>query len=57
MLLSSYKLLVNVFIYYIKYMTTNRVKSLYLVIKKINEYIEEIDGNKYLAILSLDENK
>ena len=38
-------------------MTTNRVKSLYLVINKINEYIEEIDGNKYLAILSLDENK
>ena len=38
-------------------MTTNRVKSLYLVINKINEYIEEIDGNKYLAILALDENK
>ena len=38
-------------------MTTNRVKPLYLVINKINEYIEEIDGNKYLAILSLDENK
>ena len=51
---NSYK---NILIYYIKYITTNRVKSLYLVINKINGYIEEINGNKYLTVLYLDENK
>ena len=38
-------------------MTTNRVKLLYLVINKIDGHIEEINGNKYLTVPSLDENK
>ena len=47
----------NTLIYYIKYMTTNRVKLLYLFINKINEYIEERNRNKYLTLLPIDENK
>ena len=47
----------NTLIYYIKYMTTNRLKLLYLFINKINEYIEERNRNRYLTLLPIDENK
>ena len=31
----------------LSYITTNRVKPLYLIIKEINEYIEKSNGNKF----------
>ena len=50
----SYK---NILIYYIGYVTPNRVKSLYLVINKINGYFEESNGNKYSALVPTDKSK
>ena len=52
---TSYK---NILIYYIEYITiknlsyvkTNNVNLLYLIINKIDEYIEESNGNKYLTL-------
>ena len=34
-----------------KYVNINSVNPLYLIITKVNEYFEEIDGNKYLTIV------
>ena len=47
----SYK---NIIIYYISSTTTNTVKHLYLIINKINEDIEESNGNKYLTLVPTD---
>lgn len=33
------------------YATANNVNPLYISINKINEHIEESDGNKYLTLL------
>ena len=41
----------NIVIYSIGYVTTNRVKSSYLIINKVNGYIDEHDENKYLTLL------
>ena len=38
----------NILIYCIGYVTPNSVKSLFLIINKINGYIKERNGNKYL---------
>ena len=43
----------NILIYYIGYVTPNRVKSLYLVINKTNGYFEESNGNKYSTLFQL----
>ena len=59
---NSYK---NIVIYYIGYMTfkdlryvkINSVNLLYLIINKINGYFEEINGNKYLALVPINESK
>ena len=37
--------------------TVNNVNPLYLIINKINGYIEESNGNKYLALVSTYESK
>ena len=37
--------------------TTNSVKPLYLAINKTNWYIEESNGNKYLAQVPTDESR
>ena len=52
----SYK---NIFIYYIDYMKIkiNSENPLYLIINKVNGYFEEINGNKYLALILTNENK
>ena len=58
----SYK---NILIYYIGYVTVknlryikiNSVNPLYLIIYKINGYIEKSDGNKYLKLVLTDEGK
>ena len=56
----------NIGIYNIGYITIKRfddyenissVNPLHLVIGEVNEYIEEIHGNKYLTFASTDENK
>ena len=48
---NSYK---NILTSYISYGTMNSVKSLYLIINKINGYIKESNGKRYLKIISTD---
>ena len=58
----SYK---NILIYYIGYRTVkilsyvaiNKVNPLYLIMNKINVYIEVNNGTKYLTLVSTDEIK
>ena len=57
----SYK---NFLIYYIGYVTIkdskfvkiNSVNPLYLIFNKVNEYFEEINGNKYSTLVPTNEN-
>ena len=39
------------------YVKINSVNPLYLIIDKIDGYIEEKNGNKYLTFASTDKNK
>ena len=41
----------------LSYAKINSVNPLYLIINKINSYIEETNGNKYLTLVSTDKNK
>ena len=41
----------------LRYIKINSVNALYLIINKINGYFEEINGNKYLTLVSTDERK
>ena len=41
----------------LKYMKINSVNLLHLIFNKVNEYFEEINGNKYLMIVSTNESK
>ena len=41
----------------LRYAKINIVKSLYLLINKINGYIEESNENKYLTLVPTDESK
>ena len=56
----SYK---NVFIYQIGYVTIKNnlkiysVNPLYLIFREVNGYFEEINGNKYLKLVSTNESK
>ena len=58
----SYK---NIFIYNIEYVTIkhskyvkiNSVNPLHLVFSKVNGYLKEINGNKYLMLLPNNESK
>ena len=58
----SYK---NILIYYIgyvtikdsKYIKINSVNPLYLIFNKVNGYFEEINGNKYLMLVTTNESK
>ena len=47
----------NNVIYYIGYVTPNRVKPLYFKINKVNGYIAEHDENKYLTLLHFHKDK
>ena len=52
------KLQKNILICNIRYVTRNSIKKLfYLIIHKINEYIGESNGNKYLIPVPADESK
>ena len=35
----------------------NSVNPLYLIFRKVNEYLEEINGNKYLMLVPTNESK
>ena len=56
----SYK---NIFIYHIGYVTIKNnlkiysVNPLYLIFREVNGYFEEINGNKYLKLVSTNESK
>ena len=39
------------------YTATNSVRPLYFIIDKVNGYIEENNGNKYLTLVPTDERK
>ena len=41
----------------VSYVKINSANSLYLIIKKINGFIEENSGNKYLTLVPTDESK
>ena len=41
----------------LQYVTINIVNILYLIIAKIDEYFEDINGNKYLVLVPADERK
>ena len=41
----------------VSYTTINRANSLYLIINKINGYIEELNGDEYLTLVPNDESK
>ena len=45
------------YIGYIGYVKSKSVRSLYLIINKVDGYVEEINGNKYLTLVSTDKNK
>ena len=45
----------NIIIYYIRYLTSNLVKPLYLIKNKRMECIEESNANIYLTTVSNDE--
>ena len=57
---NSYK---NILIYYIGYVTIKKyikissVNSLYLIFRNVNECFEEINGNKYLTLVTTNEAK
>ena len=40
-----------------KYVKTDSVNYLYLIINKVNGYFEEINGNKYLTLVPTNESK
>ena len=41
----------------LSYIKINGVNPLYFIIDKINGYIEESNGNKYLMLVPIDESK
>ena len=59
---NSYK---NILIYQIgyvtikdlKYVKINCINPLYLIINKVNQYFEEINRNKYLTLVPINESK
>ena len=40
-----------------KYVKINSVNPLYLIFGKVNGYFEDINGNKYLTLISTDKSK
>ena len=58
----SYKIILICFIGYAtikdsKYVKNYIVNPLYLIFNKVNGYFEEINGNKYLTLVSTNESK
>ena len=42
---------------YLKYVKINSVNPLYLIFNKVNDYYEEINTSKYLALISTNESQ
>ena len=42
---------------YLKYVKINSANPLYLIFNKVNDYYEEINTSKYLALISTNESK
>ena len=42
---------------YLKFVKINSVNPLYLIFSKVNEYFEEINGNKYLTLAPTNKSK
>ena len=40
-----------------KYVKANSVNTSYLIVNKVNGYFEEINENKYLALVTTNESK
>ena len=40
-----------------EYLSINSVNPLYLIINEMDGYVEEMNGNKYLTLVSRDKNK
>ena len=58
----SYKYILIYFIGYMmmkdsKYVKINSVNPLYVIFNKVNEYFEEINGNKFLTLVPTNESK
>lgn len=47
----------NILIYDIGHAAPNRVKVFHLIIRKVNGYIDEHNGNKYWTLIHTDEIK
>ena len=47
----------DILIYYIGYETSDRVKPFYFIIYKINGYIEDNNGMKYLTLVPVEASK
>ena len=41
----------------LKYLKINSVNPLYLIFSKVNGFFEEINGNKYLTLVPINESK
>ena len=58
----SYKYILIYFIGYVmmkdsKYVKINSVNPLYVIFNKVNGYVEEINGNKFLTLVPTNESK
>ena len=40
-----------------KYIKINSINPFYLIFSKVNEYFEEINGNKYLTLVPTNKSK
>ena len=53
----------NNFIYYVEYVTIEKylkiynINLLYLILRYVNRYFDEINGNKYLTLVATNESK
>lgn len=47
----------NILIYYTGYVRKKSVKPLYVIISKTKPYIKEINRNKFLTLVLIDENE
>ena len=58
----SYKIIIIYYVGYItiknfSYVNVNSVNPLYIIVNKIDGYIEETNANKYITLVSTDKNE
>ena len=54
---SNIKIILFTALAMLQYVRINIVNILYLIIAKIDEYFEDVNGNKYLVLVPADESK